>query len=169
MRASDGLGKDPTDDRTEKAKERSDHYFATKVVEGEKIQEQREDDPRKEPDAPEVGREGMDIGEGEETVNAVPAGPEYFNMDTGEPAVAEEYQGPECDLDDGPVGRSEARFKTPERKPATKRRGEDNAAEAREGEPAKKNQCFEVTNGEGDDKQDLDSVLTTVRGLPQKC
>ena len=89
-RLEECIGKDPTDDRTEKAKERSEHSFATRVEEGEKIQEQREDDPRKEPDAPEVGRESMDIGEGEETMNAVPAGPEYFNMDTGEPAVAEE-------------------------------------------------------------------------------
>ena len=100
----------------------------------------------------------MDIGEGEETANAVPAGPEYFSMDTGEPAVAEEYQGPEHDLDDGPVERSETRFKTPERKPATKRRGEDNAAEAREGEPAKNNQCFEIVNDEGDGDQDSSVV-----------
>ena len=167
-RLEEHIAKDPTDDRIEKAKERSDHYLATKVDEGDEKQEQREDDPRKEPDAPEVSREDMDTGEGEESANTVPANPEYFSMDTSDPADVEEYQGPEHDLDDGPVGRSEVRVKTPERKPATKRRGDYTAAEAREGEPAKKNQCFEVKSGEGDGDQDLGSVKMRARGLRQK-
>ena len=121
------IANDVNDDRTQKAKDRVDHYIAQQVAEGD-VRKERGRDPRPEDREPAV------------QVDDEMGGPERF--DIGSPAKAGLI---EAEFDDGPINIGERRLHTPVPAPPTKRR-----SAIHEDEPGTKRMITGDMTGEND-------------------
>ena len=106
VRIEQAIAKDVGDERSNKAKERIDHYIAQRVEAGDEDRSAQEvNDPR--------GSEPTPAADEERSA------PQEF--DIGCPGKEVRMDGAD-DLDDGPIAVSERRFRTPVRAPLVKRK-----------------------------------------------